>query len=266
VDVDVTFFELIQAVADRNAAVVMREDVTQGQSFEDLEERQRAAMQESKLAAEMVALTALGLATSRSEGVRVEAALPGYPAEGKLEEGDVIERVGGKRVSTTCDVGEAISGFGPGQQISMQVRRQGNRVTELIRATRSPADPGLPFVGVQMSNIDFSFGSDLTVDIDTGRIAGPSGGLMMTLAIYDRLTPEDLTGGRKIAGTGEIAACGEVGAIGGIEQKVAGAEREGAEVFLAPAGNAQAAKRAARDIQVVAVSTFEEAIEFLEAR
>jgi Lon-like protease len=266
VDVDVTFFELVRAVIDRNAAVVMREDVTQGQSFEDLEARQRVAMRESKQAAERVALQALGLARPRSDGVRVEAALPGYPAEGLLEEGDVIERVDGRRVTTTCDVGEAITERTPGDVLTMQLRRGERAVTERIRTAASPTDPEAPFVGVQMSNINYSFEPGLQIDIDTGRIAGPSGGLMMTLAIYDRLTPDDLTQGRKIAGTGEIALCGEVGAIGGIEQKVAGAEREGAEVFLAPEGNLLAAQRAARDIEVVPVASFEDAVDFLEAR
>ena len=68
-----------------------------------------------------------------------------------------------------------------------------------------------------------------------GQIGGPSAGLMFSLAIYDRLTPDDMTHGREIAGTGEIACDGGVEAIGGIEQKVAGAERQGAEIFLAPA-------------------------------
>lgn len=266
VDVDVTFVELIQAAFDRNASVVLREDVTQGRSIEDLEEQQRAAMQTSKDSAEVVALTTLGLAEPRSDGVRVEAALPGYPAEGKLEEGDVIEAVDGRPVVTTCEVGAGIDRHEPGEIVEIRVRRGRRRVDVAIRTTNSPSNHSAPFVGIQMSNIDHRFNPGMDIDIDTGRIAGPSGGLMMTLAIYDRLTPQDLTRGRKIAGTGEIAACGGVGAIGGIEQKVAGAEREGAQVFLAPEGNFVAAQRAARDIEVVSVETFEDAVDYLESR
>ena len=117
-----------------------------------------------------------------------------------------------------------------------------------------------------MSNINYSFEPGVDIEIDTGQIAGPSAGLMMTLAIYDRLTSSDLTRGRKVAGTGEIAPCGGVGSIGGIEQKVAGAEREGADIFLAPAANFAAAQRAARSVEVIPISSFSDAIERLGAR
>ena len=58
---------------------------------------------------------------------------------------------------------------------------------------------------------------------------------MFSLGLYDTLTPEDLTGGRTIAGTGTIDPEGRVGPIGGIADKVIGAERAGATVFLVPA-------------------------------
>ena len=60
---------------------------------------------------------------------------------------------------------------------------------------------------------------------------------MFALAIYDKLTPGPLTGGRSIAGTGAITPDGAVGPIGGIRQKIAGADDEGATVFLVPAAN-----------------------------
>lgn len=265
VDVSVTFAELVRAAFDRSASVVMREDVTQGSSFEELEDRQRRAMQESKRSAEAVALSELGLARPRSDGVRVEAALPGHPADGVFEEGDVIEAVGGERVTTTCEVGAAIDGHDPGDRIGFLVRRAGRIQRVSVQAGRNPNDPAAPFVGIQMSNINYTFDPGMRIEIDTGKIAGPSGGLMMTLAIYDRLTPDDLTRGRKIAGTGEIAACGNVGSIGGIEQKVAAAEREGADIFLAPTLNAAAARGAAHDIEVIPIGTFDEAVERLTA-
>jgi Lon-like protease len=55
-----------------------------------------------------------------------------------------------------------------------------------------------------------------------------------------------------------------VGPIGGIEQKVAGAESEGAEIFLAPAANADDARSAADEIAVVPVETFDDALSHLE--
>ena len=68
-------------------------------------------------------------------------------------------------------------------------------------------------------------------------IGGPSAGLMFALSIYDVLTPGSLTDGNAVAGTGTIDAHGNVGEIGGIQQKIAGARRDGAQLFLVPAGN-----------------------------
>jgi PDZ domain-containing protein len=61
--------------------------------------------------------------------------------------------------------------------------------------------------------------------------------MMFALGIIDELTPGSLTGGAHVAGTGTICADGVVGPIGGIVQKMAGARRAGATVFLAPASN-----------------------------
>jgi PDZ domain-containing protein len=128
----------------------------------------------------------------------------------------------------------------------------------------NPDDPDSAIIGVFMDDVNRQFAPGLEVGFDTGKIGGPSGGLMMTLALYDQLTPEDITGGRSVAGTGTIACDGGVGPIGGIEQKVAGAEDAGAEIFLAPSGNVAGARAVAKDIEIVEISSFDEAIRYLE--
>ena len=95
-------------------------------------------------------------------------------------------------------------------------------------------------------------------------IGGPSAGLMFALTVYNMLTPTDLTGGRKIAGTGTISPDGKVGPIGGVTQKVAAAEAVGAEYFLSPAENYPDALAVAKRIKVVQVTTIDEAIAFLQ--
>jgi PDZ domain-containing protein len=87
---------------------------------------------------------------------------------------------------------------------------------------------------------------------------------MFALALYDRLSPGDITDGRTIAGTGTIECDGGVGAIGGVEQKVAAAEARGAEIFLAPRRNVAAARSRAREMDVVGVSSFGEALDYLQ--
>ena len=89
--------------------------------------------------------------------------------------------------------------------------------------------------------------------------------MMLTLAVYDLLTEEDITKGHRIAGTGTMSSDGEVGRIGGIKQKTYAAIGVGAEYLLVPDGDYENALAAAGDdIEVVAVSTIDEALEFLE--
>lgn len=259
VDTNVTFFEVLAAAIDKNKDLVMKEEVTGGQSLEDVRDQQIAAMKQSKQAARQTALAALGVPAG--EGARILATLEGAPAHGVFREGDRVVAVDGRQVSTSCDVIEAVSDRSAGDTVRMTVVRDGHTRVLTVKAAEHPSTPGAAFVGIEMGDVQ---GKSVAVRFRTGDIAGPSAGLMFSLALYDRLTPDDLTDGRKIAGTGTIACGGAVGPIGGIEEKVAGAERQGAEIFLAPAGNFEAAHGAAGDIEVVSIATFDQAVEYLE--
>ena len=70
----------------------------------------------------------------------------------------------------------------------------------------------------------------MKITMNVGDIGGPSAGLMLSLALVDKLTPGSLTGGKFIAGTGTITDDGKVGPIGGITHKMEGAAK-GATVF-----------------------------------
>ena len=99
--------------------------------------------------------------------------------------------------------------------------------------------------------------------------AGPSGGLITTLEIYNQLTKKDLTKGLKIAGTGTIEPDGTIGQIGGVEHKILGAVKDHADIFLVPAGeNYQTAKKYIKDkklkIKIIEVKSIQEAIKKLE--
>ena len=99
--------------------------------------------------------------------------------------------------------------------------------------------------------------------MNTGRIGGPSAGLMFVLEILNQLQPEDLTVGRDIAGTGTIDINENVGRIGGVVQKVVAAEKAGAEYFLVPRSNYEQAKKVARNIELVPVDNLGEVLLFL---
>ena len=265
VDTDVTLAEFIQASFDDAQDIVDKDQITQGGSLEQLRREARADMRASKQHAMEVAFAALGLARPTGDGARVVSTIQDSPAEGVLQEGDVIRQVNGEPVETTCDVGREIDAAAIGDELVLTIERDGKSREENITTAANPEAPDSPFVGVFMRDVNYRFDTDgVEVDIKTGEIGGPSAGLMMSLAIYDQLTPEDLTRGRLIAGTGEIACDGGVGPIGGIKQKVSAAESKGAEIFLTPVGNVQEAKTVADDIEIVAISNFSEAVDYLE--
>jgi len=262
VDTEVTFSEWVVAIVDPTEQIVSRDSVTGGISLDELQERQREEMAESKKSAEIVALGALGVARPEGDGARIDGLVPDAPAAGRLQEGDVITAVDGRETPTLCDVGSAVGAHEPGEQVRVTVLRDGDTHTLTLEAGENPNLPGRAFLGIAMTR-DFEFDPGFEIDFKTGRIAGPSAGLMFSLALYDQLTPDDLTGGRKIAGTGTINCDGSVGSIGGIRQKVAGSEDEGAEIFLAPRANAVDARAVADDIEIVAIDTFDDALEHL---
>ena len=93
---------------------------------------------------------------------------------------------------------------------------------------------------------------------------------MQTLALYDALLEEDLTGGKKIAGTGTITVDGTVGIIGGIVQKIYTAYDDDIDLFLCPKDNYEEALTAynrlphPEKMKLYSVATFEDALRILE--
>ena len=121
---------------------------------------------------------------------------------------------------------------------------------------------GRPILGIVVQDqYQFPF----TVTIQIGQIGGPSAGTMFALGIIDKISTENLTGGKFIAGTGEISANGVVSPIGGIQQKMIAARDAGATVFLAPAGNCSDTRGAVpAGLRVVKISTLSGAVSALD--
>ena len=97
---------------------------------------------------------------------------------------------------------------------------------------------------------------------------GSSGGLMMSLYVYNSLIEEDITKGYDIAGTGTIELDGTVGEIDGVKYKILGAYKKGIRVFIVPEQNYEEAKKVVEEnklnLKVINVSTFDEAINKLK--
>jgi PDZ domain-containing protein len=188
----------------------------------------------------------------------------GSPASGVLESGDGILAVDGASTATASALVSTLSSKKPGTRVTLTIRRDFSDRTVSVVTEANPDKPGKSRIGVTIGD---GFNPPFKVSVKLGQqIGGPSGGLMFSLAIYDKLTPGALTGGRFIAGTGTIDQYGTVGPIGGIQQKIVSAQRDGATIFLVPSGNcSEAVKSPAKGkIELVKVSTLSTAVTAVE--
>jgi Lon-like protease len=191
-------------------------------------------------------------------GAEVALVLPDSPAEGKLQPGDVIVGARGDRVRTPEDLRDVMEGHPPGDPVELEVRRAGQLRTIEVGTRADPEEAGRAVVGVLVeAAADIELPLDIT--INAGDVGGPSAGLAFALDVAEELG-RDVDRGRRIAATGELDLEGNVGAIGGIEQKAAGARLIDADVFVVPEDNAVEARQHAEGLEIVAVSTFEEAL------
>jgi Lon-like protease len=262
IDDDVRFYEALLDLANRDVQMLPRADLyPDDESPQEIDRQNTVDMDTSKMNATVVALRELGYKIEPS-GTQIQEVAGDAPAAGKLRVADEILRVDGHQVHSTDEVREAIARHRPGDRVTVRVRRDHSDLDVTV-ATRAAGDaPGRAQIGVVLRELFDRLPVD--VNIDTEGIGGPSAGLMFTLSIIDKLTKEDLTGGRRIAGTGEISLDGRVGRIGGISEKLVAARRQGATVFLVPAGNCAEARRAVpKGLHLVKVTALHDALAYL---
>jgi Lon-like protease len=224
------------------------------------QQRGVSQMDQSQIAATAVALRALHqYPKEHGDGALIEDVVPSCPADGKLYPGDIITSVDGEAVHTAAQASKLFDKIPDKDPLHFDLNVDGSTVQETF--TRAPCGPkDEKLVGISM--ID-AFPIDVTYTSD--EIGGPSAGLMWALGLYELLTPDDITAGRTIAGTGEIAPDGTVYPIGGIQDKVVAAQRAGATIFLAPKDNMSELEGVdTGDMQVISVKSFDDALQALQ--
>jgi PDZ domain-containing protein len=239
-------------------AVVPRELIyPPNETEQQVEQRNAEEFDRSQTSAETAALRKLGYPVQ----VTVKSVVAGGPAQDALRAGDVITSVNGAPVNGAAALTAVIRAKPAGATMAVAYTRGGKPATAQI-VTKADAAGQPPRIGVE---IDQKQPHPFTLDIDLDEIGGPSAGLMFTLGIIDKLRPDDLTGGRIIAGTGTIDDDGKVGPIGGIPQKLRGAKAAKAQVFLTPVDNcAEAVRNAVPGLPMVKVANLDDALTALE--
>lgn len=265
---EVNVFEYVEAQLDPRVDLIAREVIRPAGVTQEQQTRSNLeAMNESIDIAVYVALTRLGYEIGfTGEGVRVLQVVEGSPADGVLQVDDVITHVEGQAVLTFDDAGAVIRTYQIGDTINLSGTRSGEPLSVEVTLAPHTEMEGAPMVGVALDTVNLDLVLPIDLDVDPRNIGGPSAGMMYAITVLDLLTEEDLAGGHRIAGTGTIRSDETVGAIGGVRQKVFGARSVGAEYVMVPTDNyADALTAAGDDIEIVAVATLQDALDFLDS-
>ena len=235
--------------------VVEEPEVTRAQ----IDQANQVQMVTSQEEATVAALTELGYEIPTT--LTVHNVMAGSGAQDVLEPGDVILGLEGTPTPDFGVLTQILRATEPGTTVTVDVRRGDDELH--LPVVTSEREDGGALLGI---NIDRTFDLPVEVTINIDNIGGPSAGTMFALGIIDLLTPEDEVGGQRIAGTGAIDELGSVGPIGGIQHKMAGARRDGADWFLAPRSNCdEVVGHVPSGLHVVAVDTLHEAREAVVA-
>ncbi|MHC0430101.1 YlbL family protein [Streptomyces sp. O3] len=272
-DYPMTLFKAVYGwLADDNLVVPHDTLYPDGKTEEESTQENAEEFTQSQESAKVAALRELDIPVGSQ--VVVATVVKGGPSEGKLHAGDVIERVDGAAVNELSDVAKFVTEHQPGEDVVLTIvpakeaaaaEKEDRKPTVTQQVTVTTAKAGEDdhaIVGITAGR-DYTY--PFTIDITLPDVGGPSAGLMFALGIVDKLTPDDLTGGKFVAGTGTIDEEGEVGPIGGIGMKTVGARRSGAEYFLTPEDNcASALKNVPDGLTLVKVKTIDDARESVE--
>ncbi|MGW6980728.1 YlbL family protein [Streptomyces sp. NPDC054932] len=272
-DYDMSLVEAVYGWLAGDNIVVPHENLyPNGKTDAESTQENAEEFSQSQQSAKVAALKQLGIPVTAR--VIVSSVVKASPAEGRLHAGDVIKAVDGTAVTAPEDVAKLVTKHKPGEPVEFTIvpakeaaeaakanneAPGSSKVT--ITAGKAEGD-GHAIVGIRAGS-DHAF--PFTIDIKLADVGGPSAGLMFALGIVDKLTPEDLTGGKFVAGTGTIDDAGKVGPIGGIQMKTIGARQAGAEYFLTPVENcASAASNVPDGLTLVKVATIGDATKALE--
>lgn len=265
-EVSATIPTLFYAWLNPNWDISKNEDILlENDTIEDLLFRNKLALKEANNNAIMVAYSKAGFNYEIVEQKFYVAYLD-IDADTDLEVGDLIIEVDGEKISDKSEISQIIANKNIDDEIKFKVKNN-NRNYE--RTAKIKEIDGSKVVGIVIYEL-VELKTDPTIEIKSNSSeSGPSGGLMTSLAVYNSLVSEDITKGNIIIGTGTIDSKGNVGSIGGVKYKLLGAIKGKAKIFIVPSGENYLEAMALKekndyDIEIVGVSTFDEALEFLE--
>lgn len=182
------------------------------------------------------------------------------PAAGRLKPGDLILAVDEVKTPSEVEIRKAIGNRAVGDQVVFTVLRDREETQVRVSTVASKNQAGVPVVGIRMG-MGYNYQPHVDIEIDP-MIGGSSAGLIMALAVYNKVGTGDITAGRIVSGTGEIDGDGLVTQVGAIRTKIVTARQAGAQVFLLPEGNCSEVPEDP-GLRVVPVASLKEAVDAL---
>lgn len=243
-----------------------KEVVATNETVEESDLRSKLMLEEANIDAIITAFNAAG----KKVEIEKEDLIISYvdpKSKTDLRVNDVIIKVNDKTFKDKKELQDYLNSLKPNKNINMRVKRDNKEINAKAK-TRSI--DGKTKIGIMISSLrTIKTTPEITFKFKDSE-SGPSGGFMMSLAIYDTLTKKNIAGNLKIAGTGTIDAFGNVGEIGGIKHKISGANKDGADIFFAPSGkNYRDAIKYKNDnnydIEIIEIKTFNDALKYLHS-
>lgn len=249
-----------------NWDIASTKDITYDDAdFDETVEIDKIYMKEAISNAEYVAYKAAGIEFTE-ENIHNLVTHVSEDAKVDLKYGDEILSVDNIKYTNLSEFQKYIATKKIGDKIKLEFIKNGKSEPQTEEVELIDVE-GEPKVGISIATVS-DFKTDYNISVKTkASESGPSGGFITSLAIYNSITSEDITKGKKIMGTGTIDKDGKVGIIGGVKYKLLGAYDEGAEVFICPKENYEEALKVKNeekmDIILLSAETFEEGLEKL---
>ncbi|MCH5166423.1 MAG: PDZ domain-containing protein [Erysipelotrichales bacterium] len=186
-------------------------------------------------------------------------------ADTNLSIGDEIISINNQPINTYEEIINIINNYDYKEKLELKVLRD-NKETNCYAIIQNIENSKK--IGIGTSSVyEFNKSPDIKYSLKSSE-AGPSGGLILALAIYNSLIKEDITKGLKISGTGTITKNGEVGSIGGLKYKLSGAVKNKSDIFIVPEENYYEAleivKKYNYQIKIIKAKSFEDVLAYLE--
>ena len=267
IDDQVTISDWVRSVRDDAVVLRTREQVFGTRTAAEQRERNLQLMAASKDSAIVAALEYLGVEAIVESGVGFNGVVADGPVDGLIEVGELIIGLDDQLVTGLDSLIERLEQVEPGDPATLTLEdlETGQiRTQEFVYGTHPDPERSGGFIGIEditIRAVDAELPFD--IQIDSGSIGGPSAGLAFTLTLIDLLTEGELTGGNRVAVTGTITGGGTVGNVGGVAQKAAAAEEQGAVMFIVPVESVADAESTTDSLDIVGVSTLGEALEAL---